>query len=74
MHHRYNAAADEVIAKANALGAKIGTADLYNLVLKHCGGAGYSHCDGFQLPNNVHFTAGGWKVLAAEMHSALRSL
>jgi hypothetical protein len=62
------------MAKANTLGAKIHTADLYGLVVKRCGGAGYSHCEGFQLENNVHFTTSGWKVLAAEMHSALRSL
>eukprot|EP01052_Picozoa_sp_SAG31_P009820 SAG31_NODE_525_length_14489_cov_3.693815_8_plen_416_part_00 len=70
----YNTAADAVIMKANASGAKIVTADLYSFVLKKCGGKGYVHCDGFQLPMNVHYTAAGWKALAAEMHSILKTL
>jgi hypothetical protein len=28
---------------------------------------GYAHCDGFQLPTNVHYTPEGWSALAAEM-------
>jgi hypothetical protein len=70
----YNAAADTVMAKANAAGASIKTADLYSFVLKRCGGKGYAHCDGFQLPMNVHYTADGWTALAAQMHSILKSL
>ena len=62
------------MAKANAAGAKIVTADLYDFVLKKCGGTGYQHCDGFQLPMNVHYTAAGWTALAAEMHSILKAL
>ena len=46
----YNQAADKVMAGANAHGATIATADLYSFVLQKCGGPGYQHCDGFQLP------------------------
>ena len=70
----YNEAADRVVAAANAAGARIATGDLYGFVLKRCGGAGYAHCDGFQLPMNVHFTAAGWSALAAEMHAYLKAL
>ena len=70
----YNKAADGVIATAVAKGGRISTADLYSFVSKRCGGAGYAHCDGFQLPMNVHYTAAGWTALAAEMHSILSRL
>lgn len=70
----YNAAADGVMAAANAAGARIATADLYSFVLAKCGGKGYAHCDGFQLPMNVHYTATGWAALAGQMHTALRAL
>eukprot|EP00041_Stephanoeca_diplocostata_P003520 m.35294 g.35294 ORF g.35294 m.35294 type:complete len:304 (-) comp14399_c0_seq1:340-1251(-) len=70
----YNAAAAKVIAAANANGAKISTLDLYNFVLEKCGGKGYSHCDGFQLPANVHYTAQGWSALAAKTAAALLAL
>lgn len=67
----YNAAADKVIAAANATGARISTADLYTFVLRKCGGRGYARCPGFQLPNNVHYTPAGWAALAGEMHRIL---
>jgi hypothetical protein len=70
----YNKAADAVVAAAVAKGAQIGTADLYSFVLGKCGGVGYAHCDGFQLPMNVHYTAAGWTALATEMHRILRTL
>ena len=70
----YNAAADRVVAAANAAGARIGTADLYTLVSERCGGRGYANCTGFQLPNNVHYTVEGWQTLARAMHSALLGL
>lgn len=70
----YNTVADEIIAEANANGADIPTLDLYTFVLKHCGGTGYSHCDGFQLPQNVHFTAAGWTALGQEMADGLLKL
>ena len=60
----YNEAAAQVMAAANAAGAKIATLDLYSLVLARCGGPGYKSCDGFQLPANVHYTAEGWQALA----------
>ena len=69
----YNNAADAVVAAAVAKGAQIGTADLYSFVLGKCGGVGYAHCDGFQLPMNVHYTAAGWTALATEMHRILRT-
>lgn len=67
----YNAAAAEVMADANAAGAQIETADLYSFVLVRCGGKGFAHCDGFQLPMNVHYTAEGWAALAKELSSIL---
>ena len=63
-----------MVAAAVAKGAQIGTADLYAFVLGKCGGAGYAHCDGFQLPMNVHYTAAGWTALATEMRRILRTL
>ena len=62
------------MAAAVAKGATIATADLYSFVLSKCGGHGYQHCDGFQLPMNVHYTAAGWTALAAKMHSILQTL
>ena len=70
----FNAAADAVMAAANAKGGNISTADLYSFVLAKCGGAGYKSCPGFQLPMNVHFTPEGWRSLAAEMRRVLISL
>lgn len=70
----YNKAADGVMAAAVAQGARIATADLYTFVSKRCGGKGYAHCDGFQLPMNVHYTSVGWAALAAEMHRILMQL
>jgi hypothetical protein len=70
----YNAAADKVIAAANAKGARIVTADLYSFVLHQCGGQGYANCTGFQLPMNVHYTASGWTALAEEMRDSLLAL
>ena len=70
----YNKAADVVVAAANAKGAKIATADLYSYVLSKCGGTGYQHCNGFQLPMNVHYTAAGWTALAERMYSILKAL
>lgn len=67
----YNAAADAVMAAANAAGAQIASVDLYAYVLRRCGGQGYAHCDGFQLPSNVHYTSEGWAALAAEVGRAL---
>lgn len=67
----YNQAAAQVVQAANSAGAKIETADLYDFVLKKCGGAGYAHCDGFQLPANVHYTPEGWSALAVEMSGYL---
>lgn len=67
----YNAAAATLISDANSAGAVISTADLYTFVLKKCGGQGYVHCDGFQLPMNVHYTPEGWTALAAEMETFL---
>jgi len=63
----FNHAAAGVIAAARGNGAVIGTADLYSFVLSKCGGAGYVHCDGFQLPENVHYTAAGWAALASRL-------
>ena len=70
----YNAAADGVVAAANKAGARIVTADLYGFVLQRCGGAGYKACPGFQLPDNVHYTAAGWTALANEMATILLGL
>jgi len=70
----YNAAADKVIAEANSNGAVIKTLDLYSYVLEKCGGKGYSACDGFQLPANVHFTSEGWRALGLEMSAAVMAL
>ena len=70
----YNAAADAIMADANAAGARIATADLYSFVLARCGGSGYASCPGFQLPMNVHFTSVGWTALAAEMLKSLGAL
>ena len=70
----YNAAADAIVANANAAGARIATADLYAFVLARCGGAGYATCPGFQLPMNVHYTTDGWTALAAEMLKSLSAL
>ena len=68
----YNSRAKTVIAAANDAGlASIETVDLYGFVLERCGGSGYAHCDGFQLPNNVHYTSAGWTALAAEMYKGL---
>eukprot|EP00040_Diaphanoeca_grandis_P028396 m.164409 g.164409 ORF g.164409 m.164409 type:complete len:389 (-) comp31339_c3_seq1:432-1598(-) len=67
----YNAAAAALVAQANAAGATIATVDLYSFVLEKCGGKGYAHCDGFQLPMNVHYTAAGWTALATEMSTYL---
>ena len=67
-------AADAVVAAANKAGAKIATSDLYSYVLSKCGGQGYAHCDGFQLPMNVHYTAAGWTQLAAKMATDLFAL
>jgi hypothetical protein len=67
----YNSAAAKVVAAANAAGAKIETVDLYTFVLAKCGGPGYSTCDGFQLPANVHYTPEGWSSIAVEMSKSL---
>jgi len=70
----YNAAADAVMSAAVGAGASICTADLYDYVIQQCGGSeGYTSCDGFQLPVNVHFTATGFAALAAEMERILLS-
>ena len=70
----YNEVADQVMAAANAQGAKIATADLYSFVVAKCGGQGYHSCSGFQLPMNVHYTPAGWKALAGEMRRVLLTL
>jgi hypothetical protein len=70
----YNAAADKVMALANANGAKIKTLNLYSFVLEKCGGTGYSNCTGFQLPANVHYTSEGWAALAKVMSAAVVSM
>jgi hypothetical protein len=67
----YNAAADAVMAGFNSQGAQIATLDLYTFVLEKCGGAGYSNCTGFQLPQNVHFTSQGWAALGGVMSEAV---
>lgn len=64
-----NRVASQVISTANRRGANITTLDLYDFVLDKCGGPGYAHCDGFQLPYNVHYTAAGWTALAHLMSS-----
>ena len=70
----YNAAADRVVAAANAGGAKIATADLYSYALERCGGKGYSTCAGFQKLYDVHYTAAGRASLAKEMDRSLAKL
>ena len=70
----FNRAASKVIATANSNGANISTLDLYDFVIKKCGGAGYAHCDGFQLPYNVHYTPAGWTALAQVMSQRVLQL
>jgi acyl-CoA thioesterase-1 len=51
--------------------------DLYSVVHNHCAGGpppkSYASCD-WQLPNNVHYKAAGWKALANDVASAVRKL
>ena len=65
----YNSAAKKIMDKAS-----IPVLDLYTFVINKCGGAGYKGCPGFQLPNNVHYTATGWNSLAQQMTAALLAL
>ena len=52
-------------------GGNITIVDLYSFVLSYCGGKGYSNCDGFQLPRNVHYTSQGWELMASFLAGAL---
>jgi len=70
----FNKEANRVITEAVSAGASISKLDLYTFVLKKCGGKGYAHCDGFQLPNNVHYTATGWQSLSKLMIEAVLKL
>lgn len=70
----FNKKAHQVIADAKSSGASISSLDLYTFVIEKCGGKGYSHCDGFQLPNNVHYTDNGWKALSSLMIKAVLKL
>ena len=61
----------KVSAKLRKSRVEIRTADLYSTyVLARCGGQGYTTCDGYQLPRNVHYTAQGQAALAARMRHA----
>ena len=70
----FNSIATKVIQAANQNGANIQVLDLYSFVLAKCGGHGYVTCDGFQLPQNVHYTATGWTALANQYYNALMNL
>jgi len=65
----FNKKAQQVISDL-----KISTLDLYEFVIEKCGGRGYAHCDGFQLPENVHYTTAGWQALSTLMIESVLEL
>ena len=64
----YNAA---MIAIGKEEGASVGLIDLHGAVVRACG-AGYSSC-ALQAPNNPHFEAAGWALLAKEVAAGVLS-